>query len=65
MLTPDHAQKAGHDQSAGLIDLTGMTLEELGNIDDSVVAGAIRLLVARRHGGADYMESFNDYNSAP
>jgi hypothetical protein len=58
MRTPDR------DQEIGLIDLTGLSLDDLAALDDSVVANAIKLLQERRCNGADYMETFHDFNAA-
>jgi FXSXX-COOH protein len=59
MQMPDQHQKVG------LVDLTGLSLDDLAALDDSVVANAIRLLRERRCGGEDYMETFNLFNAAP
>jgi FXSXX-COOH protein len=59
MQTPDQ------DQEVGLVDLTGLSLDDLAALDDSVVANAIRLLRERRCNGADYMETFSQFGAAP
>jgi len=58
-------QMPDQDQEVGLVDLTGLSLDDLAALDDSVVANAIRLLQERRGNGADYMETFHDFNAAP
>jgi hypothetical protein len=57
-------QRPDHDQEAGLLDLVGLSLDDLTMLDDSVVANAVRLLQARRCGGVDYMETFDAFQSA-
>jgi FXSXX-COOH protein len=59
MQTPDQ------DQEVGLVDLTGLSLDELAALDDSVVANAVRLLQERRCNGVDYMETFDQFGAAP
>jgi FXSXX-COOH protein len=53
------------DQQTGLVDLSEVSLDDLPGLDDSVVANAIRRLRERRHDDTDYMETFDNYSSAP
>lgn len=48
----------------GLLDLSGLSLEDLSKLDDSVVADALRDLVARRRCGTGPRERFNAFKSA-
>jgi hypothetical protein len=59
MRTPDR------DQEIGLIDLTGLSLDDLAAVDDSVVANAIKLLQERRCNGTGHLETFDAFQAAP
>jgi hypothetical protein len=56
---------SGHDGERGLLDLADLSLEDLSGLDDSVVANMIKDLVERRRCGAESVERFNQFNSAP
>jgi hypothetical protein len=56
---------SGHDGERGLLDLADLSLEDLSGLDDSVVANVIKDLVERRRCGAESVERFNQFNSAP
>ena len=58
-------QMPDQDREVGLVDLTGLSLDDLAALDDSVVANAIRLLWERRRNGADHMETFDRFSAAP
>lgn len=53
-----------HDAETGLPDLTALSLDDLPMLDDSVVANAIKVLVARRGDCAEYGETFSNWNAA-
>jgi len=53
-----------HDQETGIPDLTSLSLEELAELDDSVVANVIRVIAERRGGRGGYREAFSDFQSA-
>jgi hypothetical protein len=52
-------------EEMGLLDLAGLSLDDLSRLDDSVVANAIRLLYERRRCGAEYLETFDAHDSSP
>ena len=56
---------SGHDGERDLLDLGDLSLEDLSGLDDSVVANVIKDLVERRRCGAESVERFNQFNSAP
>jgi hypothetical protein len=58
MAGPDDAGKPG------LPDLAGLSLDDLSQLDESVVANAVRALVERRRCGADNGERFDAFNSS-
>jgi FXSXX-COOH protein len=47
----------------GLLDLADVSLDDLSLLDDSVVANAIRELVARRSGRAEFRMRFSNFES--
>jgi hypothetical protein len=48
----------------GLLDLAGISIDDLSRLDDSVVATVIRDLVRRRRCGAEDGERFSNWESA-
>jgi hypothetical protein len=54
----------GHEREGGLLSLSVLSLEDLAELDDSVIANALRDLVERRRCGASSIERFNAFNSA-
>lgn len=65
---------SGHDAGAaneespagelGLLDLEGLSLDDLSRLDDSVVSSVIRDLVRRRRCGTEDGERFSNWNSS-
>ena len=53
-----------HAGEAGLPDVTGLSLSDLSELDDSVVANAIRHLMENRCDGAGSSARFNAFNSS-
>jgi hypothetical protein len=49
---------------AGLLDLTSLSLGDLSELDDSVVANAIRRLLEDRCDRTEYQARFNAFNSS-
>jgi len=58
------ANGESHAEALGLLDFAGISFDELTQLDDSVVATAIRDLVNRRRCGAQADERFNNWESA-
>jgi hypothetical protein len=56
---------ADHAEEMGLLDVAGLSLDDLSGLDDSVVANAIRLLDEMRRCGTDYLDTFSNWNSGP
>ena len=54
----------GHEREGGLLSLSGLSLEDLAELDDSVIANALRDLVERRRYGTGPRERFSAFNSA-
>lgn len=52
------------DGKMGLLDVAGLSLDDLSLLDDSVVANAVRALAERRRCGSDNGERFNQWNSS-
>jgi hypothetical protein len=48
----------------GLIDVTSLSLSDLSELDDSVVANALRQLLANQGGAAECKARFSAFNSA-
>ena len=67
MPTSGHESSAAdgerHAGETGLLELAGLSLEDLSHLDDSVVAGVIRNLMRRQCGTGDG-ERFNNFNAA-
>jgi hypothetical protein len=57
--------EADHAEEMGLLDVGGLSLDDLSRLDDSVVANAIRLLDERRRCGTEYLDTFSEWNSGP
>jgi FXSXX-COOH protein len=54
----------GRERDGGLLSLSGLSLEDLAELDDSVIANALRDLVERRRYGTGAGEPFSNFNSA-
>jgi FXSXX-COOH protein len=54
----------GRAREEGLVSLSGLSLEDLAELGDSVIANALRDLVERRRCGTGPRERFNDFTSA-
>ncbi len=52
------------DHETGLPDLTELSLDQLAALDDSVVASMIRALANSRRDGADYQDTFSNWQSS-
>lgn len=52
------------DGDAGLLDVAGLSLRDLSELDDSVVAYALRHLVENRCPGAEGQARFSAFNSS-
>jgi hypothetical protein len=48
----------------GLIDVTSLSLSDLSELDDSVVANALRQLLGNRDGPAECKARFSAFNSS-
>lgn len=58
------AGKASNTRETGLLDLSGLSLDELSRLDDSVVAHILRDLVQRRRCGAESREYYSLFDSS-
>jgi hypothetical protein len=54
------AEANGH----GLLDLSGLSLDDLSALEDSVVADVLRDLVQRRRCGSESGQRYNQFNSS-
>lgn len=52
------------DGEAGLLDVTGLSLGDLSELDDSVVANALLHLTRRGCGAGEDSERFSNFNSS-
>jgi len=52
------------DGETGLIDVTGLSLSDLPELDDSVVANALRRVLENRCDGAEDQARFGNFQSS-
>jgi FXSXX-COOH protein len=52
------------DGETGLIDVTGLSLSDLSELDDSVVANALRRVLENRCDGAEDQARFGNFQSS-
>jgi hypothetical protein len=52
-----------YDGETGGLDLADVSLDDLSLLDDSVIANAIRELMARRLGGQEFRTRFDVFES--
>lgn len=58
------ASEASRGREAALLEVNDLSLEDLGHLDDSVVAEIIRDLVHRGRCGTESAERYNHFNAA-
>jgi hypothetical protein len=58
------AAEAGRERETGLLSLSSLSLEDLAQLDDSVVADVLKDLVLRRQYGSESGERFSNFNAA-